>query len=202
MEELGIIADIQPSFVITDTSFVRKRLDVSVLPYSYCWKRLMNANITCAGGSDAPVENCNPFQGIYDAMFRCEPGETSENCLHIEECLSFEQALLMYTKNGAFTAMKEHELGEIRPGFKADFVVLQEDVTEDNAKLLNNKLVNSVWVDGIERFNVNKNDVEDGVTSTLQFRNSNLGGKNGKIGFCRACCSKKLNYAPKPTNLG
>lgn len=197
IQELGIIADIQPSFVITDTSFVRKRLNDSVLPYSYCWKRLLDCNIICAGGSDAPIETCNPFQGIYDAMFRCKPGETTADCLHIEERLSFDQALLMYTKNGAFTAMKEHELGEIRSGFKADFVVLQEDVTEDYMKLLNNNLVNSVWVDGMERFNSKNNEGEDASNSNLQFRNSNLAGKNGKIGFCRDCCSKKLVMSRK-----
>lgn len=151
----------------------------------------MDSNIICAGGSDAPIENCNPFQGIYDAMFRCEPGETTAaNCLHIDERLSFDQALLMYTKNGAFTAKKEHEQGEIKSGFKADFVVLQEDVTEDYAKLRNDQLVNSVWVDGIERFNANENGGEDASNSNIQFRNSNLGGKNGRIGFCRGCCSK------------
>lgn len=187
IEKLGIIADIQPSFVITDTSFARKRLDESVIPYSYCWKQLMDSNIICAGGSDAPIETSNPFQGIYDAIFRCEPD--AEDCLHVEERLSFEQALLMYTKNGAFTAMNEHQLGEIRTGFKADFVVLEEDVTADHAKLRNVGLVNSVWVDGIERFNSNNNDGSDGSNSDLQFRNSNLGGKNGRIGFCR-CCSK------------
>lgn len=190
MKELGIIADIQPSFVITDTSFVRKRLDESVLPYSYCWKRLMDANIICAGGSDSPIETCNPFQGIYDAMFRCEPGQTSDDCLHIEERLTFAQALLMYTKNGAFTAMKEHELGEIRSNFVADFVVLEEDVTEDYAKLCDDKLVSSVFVDGIERFNAGENRDANESNSNLQFRNSNLGGKNGRIGFCRGCCSK------------
>ncbi|XP_037047706.1 putative amidohydrolase YtcJ [Bradysia coprophila] len=187
MKQLGIIADIQPSFVVTDTSFARKRLDEGVLPYSYCWKRLMNSNIVCAGGSDAPIETSNPFQGIYDAMFRCEPG--AEDCLHIEERLSFEQALLMYTKNGVFTVMKENELGEIRSGFKADFVVLHDDVTKDYERLRNDGLVHSVWVDGIERFNANKDNGTDGVDSGLQFRNSNLGGKNGRMGFC-PCCSR------------
>lgn len=189
MKDLGVIADIQPSFVITDTSFVKKRLEESILPYSYCWKRLMNSNIICAGGSDAPIENCNPFQGIYDAMFRCEPGQMSEEFLNHEECLSFVEALLMYTKNGAFTVMDEHHLGEIKSTFKADFVVLQEDVTEDHSKLRNTNLVDSVWVDGIERFNANENRFEEVESNfNLQFRKSDLGGKNGRIGFC-PCCS-------------
>lgn len=188
MKELGIIADIQPSFVITDASAARKRIDESLLPYSYSWKRLIDSNVVCAGGSDAPVETSNPFQGIYDAMFRCAPG-AEEDCLHFAERLNFEQALLMYTKNGAFASMSENELGEIRCGFKADFVVLQEDVTKNYEKLVNDRLVNSVWVDGIERFNTEKDDESEHAGSGLQFRNSNLGGKNGRIGFCRGCCS-------------
>jgi hypothetical protein len=145
MRELGVIADIQPTFVITDAAFAKKRLDESVLPYSYCWKRLMESGIVCAGGSDAPVEICNPLQGIHDAIFR--------DCLAPEQALNFEQTLLMYTKNGAFTAMDENQLGKIKENFKADFVILKEDVTKDLSKFTRSDLVESVWVDGIERFN-------------------------------------------------
>lgn len=30
----------------------------------------MQTGVWCAGGSDAPIETCSPWTGIYDAMFR------------------------------------------------------------------------------------------------------------------------------------
>lgn len=57
-----------------------------------------------AGGSDAPIESPNPFTGIYDAMFRTNKkriksaeSEEAEIIFKPEECLSFSQALWVYT---------------------------------------------------------------------------------------------------------
>ena len=56
MSKLGVICDIQPSFVGTDSAWVRKRLPGKIHKTSYCWKTLMRKGIVCAGGSDAPIE--------------------------------------------------------------------------------------------------------------------------------------------------
>ena len=63
MEDMGAIANIQPSFVTTDALWVSDRLgeETDRYRYSYTWKTLLKNNIICSGGSDAPVENCNPF---------------------------------------------------------------------------------------------------------------------------------------------
>ncbi|KAH9109885.1 hypothetical protein AeMF1_015150, partial [Aphanomyces euteiches] len=37
MASLNVVANIQPSFVVTDATFASKRLPVELLPYSYCW---------------------------------------------------------------------------------------------------------------------------------------------------------------------
>lgn len=70
MRKQGVIANIQPPFVPTDTSWLHLRLPKPLLEYAYVWKTLMTEGIICAGGSDSPVENWNPFWGIYDAVFR------------------------------------------------------------------------------------------------------------------------------------
>ncbi|ETV94660.1 hypothetical protein, variant 1 [Aphanomyces invadans] len=95
MAALGVVANIQPSFVVTDATFASKRLPPSLLPYSYCWQKMIDAGIVCAGGSDAPIETSNPFQGMYDAMHRTAPLDDPL------ECLSFPHALQLYTLNSA-----------------------------------------------------------------------------------------------------
>ncbi|KAE9119513.1 hypothetical protein PF005_g8287 [Phytophthora fragariae] len=110
MREQGVIGNIQPSFTVTDAAYVRKRLEDDVISYSYCWKRMLENGVACAGGSDAPIETCNPFQGIYDAIYRHKLNRPQDVFLP-EEQLSFDEALALYTKGGAFAAMEEDALG-------------------------------------------------------------------------------------------
>ncbi|OQR95706.1 hypothetical protein THRCLA_07638 [Thraustotheca clavata] len=178
MSRLGVIGDIQPSFVLTDATFAEKRLPSSVVPYSYCWKSMTQAGIICAGGSDAPIETSNPFQGIYDAIHRTVPGST--NFLHNhKEMLSFAEALQMYTINGAYAAYDEHQLGQLAVGFYADFVVVNYNVDQDTSALLKPDIVHSVYVQGRKRYDGNKK-----VNSPVA---PGLPGKNGKIRVCPCC---------------
>jgi hypothetical protein len=116
MARLGVVANVQPSFVKTDAQWVRKRIHPSSWPFAYCWKTLLERGVVVAGGSDAPVEHCSPLRGIHDAMSRDE--------FRPEEALTFAEALAIYTLNGAYAAGLEARQGAIAVGMDADFVVL------------------------------------------------------------------------------
>jgi len=146
---------------------------------------MISAGIVCAGGSDAPIETSNPFQGIYDAMFRCKENTPVSECFNIEERLSFPVALQLYTLNGAFAAKEENYLGEIRPTYAADFVILEFDVIADASKLLAENLVQSVWVNGKEMYSPSQNP---NLLAAISNRtNPSAPGKNGKIRICKCC---------------
>ncbi|POM67032.1 hypothetical protein PHPALM_17032 [Phytophthora palmivora] len=185
MREQGVIGNIQPSFTVTDAAYVRKRLHDDIIPFSYCWKRMLDNGVACAGGSDAPIETCNPFQGMYDAIYRRKPNRPGDVFLP-EEQLSFDEALALYTRGGAFAAMEENTLGQIAPGCRADFVVLRKDVTHDHAALLMNDLVESVWVNGKRTYHYDPTSVVPKATEH-DLSNSLLPGKNGSIRVCRCC---------------
>lgn len=185
MREQGVIGNIQPSFAVTDAGYVRKRLEDDVIQFSYCWKRMLNSGVACAGGSDAPIETCNPFQGIYDAIYRHELTRPQDVFLP-DERLSFNEALALYTKGGAFAAMQEQVLGRISPGFYADFVVLRKDVTLDPGALVMPDLVESVWVNGKKTYQYDPasaafNETENDLSNSL------LPGKNGPLRVCKCC---------------
>ena len=190
MQRQGVIGNIQPSFAITDASFARKRLPAHVLSRSYCWKTMLDNGVVCAGGSDAPIETCNPFQGIYDAIFRAKPSDPDSVFLP-EQRLSFPEALALYTRNGAYAAMSEQSLGSLAVGFKADFVVLQHDVSVDPSKLLEPNLVQSTWVNGKKTFEASgaaeNNSIEGGGGAPLDPSGTQMPGKNGRIRICRCC---------------
>lgn len=184
MRGQGVIGNIQPSFTITDASFVRKRLEDHLFPVSYCWKTMLQRGVVCAGGSDAPIETCNPFQGMFDAIYRHKPDQPDDVFLP-EEKLSFNEALAVYTRNGAYAAMEEHRLGQLAPGYRADFVVLREDVTQNHGALVQPDLVESVWIDGSAKYQYSESDAKQ--LSTPDLTKSLLPGKNGRIRVCRCC---------------
>ncbi|MHA2253028.1 MAG: amidohydrolase, partial [Candidatus Kariarchaeaceae archaeon] len=148
MSERGIIANIQPPFVTTDSQWVEKRLGRSErLQFSYAWKKIIDHGIPASGGSDAPIENPNPLLGIYAAMFR---KDAEDKVWMPQERLTFEEAIHLYTQGAAFANYSEDVLGRLAPGFKADFIVLDRDILHDFETLPQAK-IEQVWVDGIRQ---------------------------------------------------
>lgn len=80
-----------------------------------------------AGGSDAPIESACPFTGMHDAMMRSNVRRVQDTSLtrvyRPTECLSFDEALSIYTRGGAYAGDCDNQLGSIATGFLADLVV-------------------------------------------------------------------------------
>jgi len=70
MRYQGVIANIQPQFVPSDSRWAQEKLPDSLLPYAYAWKTLLREGVHCAGGSDAPIELPNPLVGLHCAIYR------------------------------------------------------------------------------------------------------------------------------------
>ena len=94
MKEMGVIANVQPQFVHTDSLWAEKRLPSELLKYAYSWKTLMNNEIIVTGGSDAPIEVPNPLYGLYYAITR---KGADGKVFKPEECLTFREAVKLYT---------------------------------------------------------------------------------------------------------
>jgi len=164
MAALGVVANVQPSFVPTDAHWVSARLAAPLRRTSYAWRSLLRAGVWVAGGSDAPVELPRPLLGIFDAMARAarpegggpadrEAAPERQRVLLPEERLPFAAALWLYTVGGARAARREADLGALARGFLADFVVLPDDVSADptGAALLRAE-VDETWVGGQRRY--------------------------------------------------
>ncbi len=145
MKKMGVIASIQPPFVTTDSQWVEQKLgETERLKYAYAWKTLIENGIYVAGGSDAPIESPAPLPGLHSAIFRHNPqGKVWKS----EECLTFNEALKIYTEGGAYAIKEEKSLGRLEKGYKADFIVVDKDVSS-NPELLKETKVEQVWVNG------------------------------------------------------
>jgi predicted amidohydrolase YtcJ len=90
----------------------------------YPFKGLLDSGIILASGSDSPVIPNNPLIGIYSAITR--KADSGQQVL-IGESIAPEQALEMYTLNGAYASFEENIKGSLSPGKLADIVMLSAD---------------------------------------------------------------------------
>jgi predicted amidohydrolase YtcJ len=81
-------------------------------------KTLLNAGIKVSGGSDCPMEPLSALLGMQEAVLRKD---------FSEQCLSFEEALRMYSTDAAFSSGEEEIKGSIEVGKLADLTVLSND---------------------------------------------------------------------------
>lgn len=125
---LPVVLDIQPQFTISDFPWVVERIGAERMTYNYAWKTLFDEGLHCAGGSDAPIEQVDPLLGIHAAVTRKHPHDPQQTVFGKEQCLTVYEAVALYTKGAAYAANHEHERGQIKRGFVADFTILNHNI--------------------------------------------------------------------------
>jgi predicted amidohydrolase YtcJ len=126
--QLGVIASMQPSHLLTDMAWAPARLGPERMKRAYAWRSFLDAGVTVAFGTDYPVESISPFRGLYAAITRqnVEGTQTFEP----QEKLTIGEALYAYTQASAFAEFREGTKGRLEPGYLADMVVLDRDLTK------------------------------------------------------------------------
>ena len=143
---LGIIASMQPSHLLTDMNWAAARLGPQRARNSYSWKAFLDAGVPVAFGTDYPVEPITPFRGIYSAVTRLN--EAGGKSYFPQDKLTIDQALFAYTQGSAFAEFSETFKGKLAPGYVADFIVLDRDLTRIPAPEILKTHVLQTVVDG------------------------------------------------------
>lgn len=126
--DLGVIASMQPVHLLTDMAWAGQRLGPERSKYAYAWKSFLDHGVTLAFGTDYPVEAVNPFRGLYAAVTRMNVEGTQT--FEPQEKISLHEAIYAYTQASAFGEFRERVKGKLTPGYLADFVVLDRDITK------------------------------------------------------------------------
>jgi predicted amidohydrolase YtcJ len=127
LAQLGVIASVQPIHATSDM-YMADRYWGERSRGAYAFHTLHDAGTTLAFGSDAPVEQPNPFLGLHAAVTRRRPGgEPGPEGWYSDQKIALFDALSGFTTGPAFAAYLEHRLGRLIPGFYADLIVLPVD---------------------------------------------------------------------------
>ncbi|MGH7567225.1 MAG: amidohydrolase, partial [Gemmatimonadota bacterium] len=125
--ELGVIASYQPTHATSDMYWAEERVGPERIRGAYAWRRMRDAGARLACGSDFPVESPNPFFGIYAAVTRQDQEGWPAGGWRPEEGMTREEALSCFTKDAAWAAGMEDEVGTLSVGKRADFVIVDRD---------------------------------------------------------------------------
>ena len=126
--ELKVIASMQPSHAIGDLHFAHKRLGIERLENAYTWKNLIDLGVVIAGGSDAPVEIGDPRIEFKAAIGRKDLDGFYKDYWNLEQSVSREEALYMFTKWAAYSVFEEDIKGTIEIGKLADLTIFSKDL--------------------------------------------------------------------------
>ncbi len=142
--ELGVIASYQPYHKADDGRYCEEVIGFRRSESSYAFKSLIEHKARLAFGSDWPVVTINPWEGIRAAV----TGKILTGKVWMpHQNISIHQALDAYTRGAAYAMFMEKEIGSLKPGYRADFAILNLDPFAAGVDLRNVKPA-SLYVEG------------------------------------------------------
>ena len=127
LAKLRVMASVQPRQATDDIMLTEKEVGPRGA-IGYRFRDMLDAGIELAMGSDCPVAELNPLDGIHAAVTRQRDNGFPDGGWYPDQRLTVEEAVGCYTAGAAKITGRGHELGRIAPGMWADMVVLDRDI--------------------------------------------------------------------------
>ena len=143
-----IIPSIQPTHATSDMYWAGQRLGRNRVRRAYMYKSLQSQLGWLPLGTDFPVEGIAPLRTFYAAVERKDVEGYPEGGFQHEEALDRMSALKGMTSWAALACFREHDLGQIAPGYRADFTVLDRNPLTAAAPTLLETKVLQTWIGG------------------------------------------------------
>jgi predicted amidohydrolase YtcJ len=124
----GIIASMQPTHATSDMPWAEARVGPERIKGAYAWRTVLNSGARLALGSDFPVEDVNPFFGLYSAVTRQDQHGNPPGGWYPDQKLTLAEAIRGFTSDAAYAAFEESSRGAIEPGKLADLTIVEGDL--------------------------------------------------------------------------
>jgi len=126
-KKYSIIPSVQPTHATSDMFWADERIG-NRLHNAFIFRELKNQLGWLPFGTDFPVEEINPINTFFAAVFRKNLDFLPESGFQMENAVSREDALRGMTIWAAKASFDEGQKGSIESGKWADFVVLDKDL--------------------------------------------------------------------------
>jgi predicted amidohydrolase YtcJ len=120
---LGVAASVQFSHAPSDRDLA-ERFWADATARAYAWRSLLAAGAVVANGSDAPIEELDPWAGVCAGVLRTLDDRPA---WHPEQAVTLGEALHATCMTPPWLARDERRRGKLVPGYLADLVVLDRD---------------------------------------------------------------------------
>ena len=130
--KMNVIPSMQPYHVIDDGRWAAKRIDSTLLRTTYAFRDLIDQGAHLDFGSDWTVAPLDPLLGIYAAVTRRTLDDKNPDGWFAAQKVTVEEALRAYTVENAYGVFAEGRRGVLKPGARADIVLLDRDITTIN----------------------------------------------------------------------
>ncbi len=118
----------------------------------YYWptRDLIDSNAPMLAGSDWPsaVPDMNPWRGMEALVTRRDPQGDYPGVLWEEQAISLEEAVKIYTFDGARALKLDSVTGSVAVGKSADLIVLQDNIFEIPASRIGDTRVSMTFFEG------------------------------------------------------
>lgn len=146
LAQLRVVPSVQPPHALADPKGVERDLGPERVKLMWPFRSLLDSGATLAFGTDSPVVEVNPFQGIYNAVTRQSAfdGQPAGGWMPRERIVPWE-AVSAYTYGSARAANTAGVCGRLAPGMYADLCVLDHNILEgDPEDILNTRCLLTV----------------------------------------------------------
>jgi predicted amidohydrolase YtcJ len=147
---LGVVASVQPMHCTSDHSWTPARLGPQRVNEAFPWRRFLNGGALLAFGSDAPVEEPNPFAGLAAAETRQDASGNPPGGFLPDQRLTRLEAVRAYTAGNAQALGRAKDLGTLEKGAVADLLWVQAPLGGLSPEALRKLRPGRLWVNGVE----------------------------------------------------
>lgn len=145
---LDLIAAMQATHATSDKNMAQDRLGPSRMLGAYAWRKLLDAKVMIAAGSDFPVESPNPFFGLHASITRQDHTNSPEGGWFADQKMTPLEAFRSFTLDAAYAGHQENIIGSLAQGKKADFVLLDNNLFTMPEQNIWKISVDKTWVNG------------------------------------------------------
>lgn len=126
-QQLNVVASMQPQHAVS-SPYVPQRIGSEREEWAYSWRKILNSGVRLALSSDWPTSSANPLAQLHGAVTRQSLAGEPEGGWHIDQALTFDEALYAMTEQSAELSGWQQEIGSISTGKWADFVILDRPI--------------------------------------------------------------------------